>query len=371
MSRTAILCFYQVNKANHGAAEVSAGIYNQWPSEKKKLFELFDWHLYLSQNYKVQLFFQYLNSYYIKPLAVFFIIFKVLKYLKKEESNLLIIEGASWVGFSFIALKLLKLFRRNTKIFYHSHNVEYDIRKKKNSLLIASVSKIFEKKIFETSDYASVVSKVDAKRIKKLYKINPIIFENGIDIDRLEVAKNFKKNFLRKYIIYSGSYSYKPNKFAINFLINKLVPYFQKKKYDIDLIITGKNFPNKIKKENIILKKNLKKKVLNYYIKNSYFIILPLQKAPGTKIKVIESLMLGKTVIGTKFAFNGLKIIKKIKNPIIYKSFNDLCRKISFFIKNEKILNKNSYNSKNFYIKNYSIKNIIKKFIYENKINFI
>jgi glycosyltransferase involved in cell wall biosynthesis len=136
-------------------------------------------------------------------------------------------------------------------------------------------------------------------------------------------------------------------------------------------MLTGKNFPKHIKKKNIIYKKNLKKNILNYYIKNSYFVILPLQQGPGTKIKVIENLILGKTIIGTKFAFTGIKIMNNSRNPIIFKSFYDLCKKINFFIKNDKSIIQNSSIARDFYIKNYSIKNIIKKFIYENKINFI
>lgn len=371
MSKTAILCFYQVKYANHGASEVSLGIYNHWPSKNKKLFELKDWHNYISQNYKAQLFFQYINSFFIKPLAILFIILKVLKYLKKKDNNFVIIEGASWIGFSYMCIKILKFFRKKTKIFYHSHNVEYDIRRKKNSIIISSISKILEKKVFQISNYASVVSTLDALRVKYLYNIKPIIFENGVDIERLKINKKFKKKFFNKYIIYSGSYSYKPNKFAIDYLINRVMPYFKKNNYNIDLMLTGKSFPNLLSKNDVICKKNLKKDILNYYIKKSYFTILPLQQAPGTKIKVIENLILGKTIIGTKFAFRGIKIMKNAKNPIIYKSFSDLCEKINFFIKNEKIINQKILAAKKFYIKNYSISNIIKKFIYENKINFI
>jgi hypothetical protein len=371
MSRTAILCFYQVRNANHGASEVSLGIYNHWPASSKKLFELRDWHLYVSKNYKIQLFFQYINSFFIKPLAILFIIARVLKYLQKKDNNFVIIEGASWIGFSYLTIKILKFFKKKTKIFYHSHNVEYDIRRRKSSILISSISKILEKKVFQISDYASVVSTLDALRIKYLYNIKPIIFENGVDIKRLEINKKFKKKFFNKYIIYSGSYSYKPNKFAIDYLINRVMPYFKKNSYNIDLMLTGKNFPNLLYKNDVICKKNLKKNILNYYIKKSYFTILPLQRAPGTKIKVIENLILGKTIIGTKFAFRGIKIMKNAKNLIIYKSFSDLCKKVNFFIKNEKIITQKISATKNFYVKNYSISNIIKKFIYENKIDFI
>jgi hypothetical protein len=371
MSRTAILCFYQVRNANHGASEVSLGIYNHWPASSKKLFELRDWHLYVSKNYKIQLFFQYINSFFIKPLAILFIIARVLKYLQKKDNNFVIIEGASWIGFSYLTIKILKFFKKKTKIFYHGHNVEYDIRRRKSSILISSISKILEKKVFQISDYASVVSTLDALRIKYLYNIKPIIFENGVDIKRLEINKKFKKKFFNKYIIYSGSYSYKPNKFAIDYLINRVMPYFKKNSYNIDLMLTGKNFPNLLYKNDVICKKNLKKNILNYYIKKSYFTILPLQRAPGTKIKVIENLILGKTIIGTKFAFRGIKIMKNAKNLIIYKSFSDLCKKVNFFIKNEKIITQKISATKNFYVKNYSISNIIKKFIYENKIDFI
>jgi glycosyltransferase involved in cell wall biosynthesis len=149
------------------------------------------------------------------------------------------------------------------------------------------------------------------------------------------------------------------------------VPYFKKKNYNIDLMLTGKSLPSIFRKNNIIFKKNLKKDILNYYIKKSFFVILPLQESPGTKIKVIENLIFGKTIIGTKFAFKGIKINENFKNIIIYKSFYDLCKKINFFIKNNKIYIQKKSAIKKFYIKNYSIKNIIKKFIYENKINFI
>lgn len=370
MKKTAVVCFYQVRNANHGASEVSLGIYNQWPSKNKKLFELKDWHLSISKNYKVQTFFQYINGYIIKPLAIMFLIARVLKFLKKKDNNFVIIEGASWIGFSFLTIIILKFFRKKINIFYHSHNVEYDIRKKKNFILISVISKLLEKKVFTISDYASVVSLQDVKRIKYLYNIKPLIFHNGVDIERLRINKKLRKKFSKKYILYSGSYSYEPNKIAIDYLINKVMPYFEKKKYNIDLILTGKSFPRIIKK-NIICKQNLKKSILNYYIKKSYFIILPLQKAPGTKIKIIENLIFGKTMIATKSAFNGIQIKKGSKNPIIYSSFNDLCKKIDFFIKNDKTIIQRSFLEKKNYLKNYSIANIIKKFIYENKINFI
>ena len=49
-TKTAIICFFQVKNSYHGAAEVSLGLFNSWPSKEKKLFELNDWHLLVSKN---------------------------------------------------------------------------------------------------------------------------------------------------------------------------------------------------------------------------------------------------------------------------------------------------------------------------------
>jgi hypothetical protein len=74
---------------------------------------------------------------------------RVLTSVQKKDNNFVIIEGASWIGFSYLTIKILKFFRKKTKIFYHSHNVEYDIRRRKNSIIISSISKILEKKVFK------------------------------------------------------------------------------------------------------------------------------------------------------------------------------------------------------------------------------
>ena len=49
---------------------------------------------------------------------------------------------------------------------------------------------------------------------------------------------NLKKIIKRKFIIYSGSYSYKPNKDAIDFLNEKLMPELIRLYPKIKLVIT-------------------------------------------------------------------------------------------------------------------------------------
>ena len=78
------------------------------------------------------------------------------------------------------------------------------------------------------------------KKIYNLYK-KTYIFPNGINI-----KKNFSKRILKdNYIIFIGSYSYKPNKIAINYLNNILMPEILKEFPDLKLVLTGGGYKRK------------------------------------------------------------------------------------------------------------------------------
>ena len=172
---TAVVGFFQIKNSFNGAPEVSQSIFDSVKSNKK-LFELKNPD-FTNNNYKFN---NYINSYFIKPIKIINQIIKVINYLRKSNKKFLIIEGASWIGYSYCFIKIIKLFLPEVIIMYHAHNIEYEIRKMKNSFFITYVTKILEKKVYKISDYATVVSKNDQISIKKLYGVKATIFFNGI-----------------------------------------------------------------------------------------------------------------------------------------------------------------------------------------------
>ena len=225
---------------------------------------------------------------------------------------------------------------------------------------------MFEKLVYKYFNIATTVSKRDCKRIYYLYKKKSIVFENGVFKKRL-IIKKPKFKLPKHYYLYTGSYNYRPNKDAIDILVNKIYPRLIKKFANLYLVITGKGLPqNIIRNKKIIYFPNLKKDNLNYIIKNTCFLLLPLMKAPGTKLKIIEGLMLGAQIITTKNGMQGIE--KSYKNqPIIYKNFNELDRSVNSIMRNIK---KNQYyisKTKNFFLNKYSLDIITKSFI--KKIN--
>lgn len=321
LKKTAIVCFFELYPINNGASEVIIGLYKYIKGIKKIFFiKDINKNIYYKLSNKISI--NYFQHIY-KCICIVLIFLKLKKFFKNTKKPIIIIEGASWIGFSISIIILIKKFIKNSVIIYRSHNVEYDLRKQKNSFFISCLTKCIEKIVFRISNYSTVVSKPDQKRIYNLYKIKPLILENSIDKDRLKFQK--KISHPNQFLIFTGSYEYFSNKQAIDNLVYRILPKLIIKYKNIKLIITGKGLPeNIIKKKFVIFYDYLPKKKLIYLIKKSSFILLPFKKSPGTKLKIIEALMLGALVITTKHAIKGINISKKIGSPLIYKSSKEM-----------------------------------------------
>ena len=153
------------------------------------------------------------------------IIFKIQRYLKNSKKKTIVIEGASWIFYSFIVLSFFKIFNSKVKVIYISHSVEAEIRKKYSNFIIYFLTRYLEGLVFKYSDISTSVSLREKRMIKSLYNINTILLPNGISLKKFKLKNKLKMN----YIIYTGSYSYKPNKDAINYLNNIIMPELIKK----------------------------------------------------------------------------------------------------------------------------------------------
>ena len=345
--KTAVICFFMTSRGGHGTAEVSLGLYKSIQGDKR-LFE------FKESKIKNGL---YLNN--IKKLFFLLrIIVKLKSYFHDNKKNIIFIEGASWIGFSFLFIILSKIFLNKVFIIYHAHNIEYEIRRKKNNFLIAFFSKIFEKFVYAKSDIATSVSKHDKKKIKELYNLNSSIFMNGVHSSRLQIKK-INQNIPKSFYLYSGSYLYHPNKVALDNLIKNIYPKLIKKYPNLYLIISGEGLPTGIiKNKKILYFRFLEKKNLNYLIQKAKFLLLPLKRAPGTKLKVIEALLMGTQIITTKHGIKGIQI-KDSNQPYVYKNHKNLFEYVDILLnkKNHKLIS-----SSKFYKKMFLMENIFKEF---------
>lgn len=353
-NKTAFVTFFPIIPNNMGSSEVVNSRFFYWPNNKK-LFQIS--HLKNINNKDIET----ISIKKETPIRKIFklpnLVYRIRKYLQDAQNKTLIIEGASWIFYSFVIIISFKIILSDCKIIYISHSIESEIRKKYSNKFIYYLTLLLEYLVFKISDLTTSVSSRERKKIKRLYNANSTLFPNGIHIN----FKRKRNNIKQDYIIFSGSYSYKPNKDAIDFLNKEIMPELTKFNPKIKLVLTGggykKKFPWLINK-NVVPKNELYN--LIHYSKS---MCVPLKFGSGTRIKIIEALSLGSVVISSKKGIEGLNLIDK-DPPFIYRNKKDLIRLIKLVLSNNKI-RKKSNKDKNFYFRKYSMKNMTERFIFK------
>ena len=210
--------------------------------------------------------------------------------------------------------------------------------------------------MFKCVDIATSVSKYEKRKIKKLYNVNTILYPNAINIDYKVGVKKIAKD----YILYSGSYLYRPNKNAIDYLNNNIMPTLLTKHPTIKLVLTGGGFK---KKYPWVINKNIiPKKELYNLIYHSKCLCVPLKFGSGTRIKIIEALSIGAIVISSLKGIEGIELNKK-NPPFVLKNNKKFINTIDNVIKNNKSIKKKSIIAKKFYLKKYSMREITNNFL--------
>lgn len=356
--KTAFVTFFPIKPDAMGSSAVVNSRFKYWPY-KKKIFQIS--HVKKINKPDIKTIFIHVEKPIFKILKLPEMIFQISQYFKNTKKRIIILEGASWIFYSFIVMSYFKVFSSNTKIIYISHSVESEIRKKFSNKFIFILTKFLEKLVFKFSDISTSVSLKEKRQIKSLYNVNTILLPNGIHLDQVKK----KKIISEKYIIYTGSYKYKPNKDAIDYINNILMPVIIQKNSNFKFVITGGGFDKEYPW--VINKGIVKKKELYNLLYFSECLCVPLKFGSGTRIKIIEALSLGTIVISSKKGIEGINL-KSLNPPFVINKKSDLIKIILQIIRNNKVIKKKSIKLSNYYLKKYSMKNIMKKFIDETKI---
>ena len=354
--KTAFVTFFPIIPDNMGSSTVINSRFKNWPN-KKKLFQIS--HLKDINNSNLKTIPIKSETPINRIVNLPKLIFEVFNFLKNSKNNLIVIEGASWIFYSFIVLFSFKLLLPSSKILYLSHSVESEIRKKYSNILIFKLTKFLEKWVFKYADISTTVSTIEQKKIMKLYNSKTILYPNALTLDN-EIKK---QTLFKDYIIYSGSYLYKPNKNAIDTLNDKIMPKLLEKFPNLKLVLTGGGFNKKLPW--VINKGIVKKKDLYNLIYYSKCMCVPLKFGSGTRIKIIEAMAVGAIVVSTIKGIEGIDL--KSKNPpFVTDNIKKIRHIITTVISKNKDLKKKSFRQRNYYFEKYSMKKNTENFIKQN-----
>ena len=136
----------------------------------------------------------------------------------------------------------------------------------------------------------------------------------------------------------------------------------------IKLVLTGgpKVYQNK---KFVINLGVVQKKILIDLYKSCICLAVPIFEAYGSRIKIIEALMLGSIVLSTKKGIEGLDYNKKSRTPIVTNSISEFS-KIIIEISKNRSFKKKAIKDKQIYVKKYGMKNQTETF-YKRLLNKI
>jgi polysaccharide biosynthesis protein PslH len=309
--KAAFVAFYEVFPPASGAASVSFHLFRLFPGEKMLI------HLTRKPasrsivNGMPVLGFQYSpDKKPAKLFSIFMRFFDICREIRIANPDVIILEGASWVGYHLALSGFLRMRGISCPIVYHSHNVEYLLRRERKHGLVPFLTKQAERALVRYASLVTAVSQVDASAFESLYGVKPLIVPNGVAMDQfqqnpVETARIKKKYGLaEKTALFMGLSDYPPNRDAINSLVLEIFPQVLIEVPDAQLVIIGGKTAHR--REWLLNPGSLPYEDVPALISASLLCVAPIRSGSGTRIKILEYMAAGRPVVSTTKGAEGL-----------------------------------------------------------------
>ncbi len=273
-------------------------------------------HIFIDTNVKILPAFQNLfskssyntNRFYSNSFA------KRLKELIKENSfDIVLLEGLYVCPYFEMISK-----NSNAKIVLRAHNIESDIwkglAKQTNNLLKKCYLNLLQKKLsnYEKAialkmDGIICISVLDENWMKKQSAKNISTIPFAIDTKNYEIVSTEKNT-----IFHIGSMDWRANIDGVNWFLNKVFPLINQQKKEVILHLAGRGMPdyfNDLSGENIMIDGEVEN--AKAFMKKYNLMIVPLWIGSGIRIKILEAMALGKTIISTTIGASGINYQNK------------------------------------------------------------
>ena len=234
---------------------------------------------------------------------------KLIEILKKNDFDIVHVDGLPPSAY----IDVIRAHSK-AKISMRAHNVEHVIwerivEEEKNLLkkLYLSIQvkrlKKYEINALSKCDVVMAISKEDEDTIKICSpSTKTIVVPAGMDID-----DTFKDSSNHQDLFFIGSFDWQPNLQGIEWFFENVWNDVRKNFPSLRFVIAGKKMPASItnlKGDNVVVAGEVPD--AKQFILNHEIMIVPLVSGSGIRIKIVEAMALGKTIIATTIAAEGL-----------------------------------------------------------------
>jgi glycosyltransferase involved in cell wall biosynthesis len=201
------------------------------------------------------------------------------------------------------------------KIVLRTHNIEHliweriamnsNLLKKAYIYHLVRTLKKFEIKVFNLIDGIATISHVDTDFIKQI-GCNKTITTIPVGVDQNMITE-FASEREFPVLFHLGSMDWIPNQEGIRWFVEKVWPAVSNEFPNLKLYLAGRNMPDWIKKINIpriIIQGEVENAY--EYMQSKSILIVPLLSGSGMRVKIIEGMACGNTIISTSIGAEGI-----------------------------------------------------------------
>ena len=235
---------------------------------------------------------------------------------------------------TLFATPYIECIRKNSKakIVFRAHNVEHVIWQRLSTQetnflkkfyleFLASRMKTYELKILKLIDALVPITKIDEK-IFLSFQFNKPYLTLPMSLDIREYTFNLSEK-KEMCLFHLGSMDWMPNVEAVNWFLNNCWQKIHQLFPDLRLYLAGRNFPAEISGKhlsNVVCEGRIEDAL--DYMRKKQIMIVPLLSGSGMRVKIIQGLALGKTIVSTTIGAEGIPVENE-KNILIADSPED------------------------------------------------
>ena len=252
----------------------------------------------------------------------------------------------------------------DAKIVLRSHNIEHliwqryantldNIIKRKYLLLLTGRLKNYEMSVFEKVDGIAAITSVDTSYIRNCGINTPLaVVPFGLNINKYEFKPSHNES---PAFFHLGSMDWMPNQEAIRWFLDNCMPRISSSFPNAKVRLAGRNMPSWIytyKFPNLEIVGEVEDAAV--FMQNQSVMFVPLLSGSGVRVKIIEGMALGKTIISTTVGAEGINY-KDGEHLLIADSPDDFMEKFRICIEKPELCAKIGENARRLIEREYDI----------------